>query len=242
MNDTGSSRIIRAFWFSSNNFGDNINSFIINNLSGKKVCLSQTKDHFIICGSILSSANEYSTVWGAGFYYEHHNKYNVHPDSVVKCVRGDLSANRIGRDVVAIGDPVLLLPKILPEYIDAPKKHQIGLIPHWSNIEHCAELYPGVFIINPLMPVHTFIQNVTSCEYVFSESLHGLIVSDAYGIPNAWIKMGADVGDDFKYHDYYSTTIYPNTTPISELNIFGCTIHKYKYSLETLLKSCPFLK
>lgn len=234
-------KIIRAFWFSSNNFGDSINPLIINFFSSKEVCLSQTKDHYIVCGSILSIANEFSTVWGAGFDWEHHNPTNIHPDANVIAVRGDLSANKCGREVKAIGDPALLLGYIFASPLAATKEHKIGIIPHWSNIEQCAEKYPDYLLINPLMPARNFISNVASCEYVFSESLHGLIVADTFGIPNAWIDMGADVGDKFKYKDYYSSTTYPETVPIPEPSIKDCHVHKYKYSLLSLLKSCPFL-
>lgn len=236
--DLISDKFIRAFWFSSNNFGDSINSFIVNKLSGKEVCLSQTKGHYIVCGSILSIANEFSTVWGAGFDWEHHNPSNIHEKAKVIAVRGDLSAQKSGRDIAAIGDPALLLPKLYPAY--PTMRHEIGIVPHWSNIERCAELYPDDFIVNPLIPFNIFINNLISCDYIFSESLHGLIVADAYGIKNTWVDMKADVGDGFKYQDYYSSTTTPEMKPIEELDIKSCQIHKYKYDLQTLLNSCPF--
>lgn len=38
-----------------------------------------------------------------------------------------------------------------------------------------------------------------------STSLHGLIVADSYGIPNAWIKQPQDIGGNgYKFDDYYS--------------------------------------
>lgn len=206
-------------------------------MSGKQVCLSQTEDHYIVCGSILSSANEKSTVWGAGFDWEHHNETNIHKDAKVVGVRGDLSAQKSGRDVVTIGDPALLLPKL---YQPSPIGCLIGIVPHWSNIENCAVKYRNRKIINPLMPYNLFIQELTSCEFVFSESLHGLIVADAYGIKNAWIDRGADVGDKFKYRDYYSSTVTPEMKPIPDIDTGGCQVHKYKYDLQTFLNSCPF--
>jgi pyruvyltransferase len=84
------------------------------------------------------------------------------------------------------------------------------------------------------------LEELNSCEYIFSESLHGLIIADAYGIKNAWIKMGGDVGDGFKYRDYYSTTINPQAEAISVIDVSSCIVHDYKYNLKTLLNSCPF--
>ena len=63
---------IPAFWYMSNNFGDCLNHFLIQELSGKQPLFSQRdKDHYIICGSIFTECNEKSTIWGAGFSYGH---------------------------------------------------------------------------------------------------------------------------------------------------------------------------
>ena len=45
-----------------------------------------------------------------------------------------------------------------------------------------------------------------SCETIASSSLHGLIAADSFHIPNLWIKLSNRIiGNDFKYHDYYSS-------------------------------------
>ena len=41
------------------------------------------------------------------------------------------------------------------------------------------------------------------CKFIISSGLHGLIVSDAYNIPNSRIRMSDKlVGGDFKFIDY----------------------------------------
>jgi pyruvyltransferase len=58
-----------------------------------------------------------------------------------------------------------------------------------------------------------FINELASCDYILSSSLHGLILSDAYGIPNKWISISNNLsGREFKFKDYYSTTAHPQET------------------------------
>ena len=49
-----------------------------------------------------------------------------------------------------------------------------------------------------------FMEQLNSCDYILSSSLHGLIFADSYNIPNLWVRFGSKVdGDGFKYRDYY---------------------------------------
>jgi pyruvyltransferase len=240
MKEAINNRMVRAWWFLSNNVGDSINEVIIREFSKREIVASVDKSepHFIVCGSILSHANKNSIVWGAGFGYEHHRKSDLYGCENIVSVRGDLSAERTEMDIKAIGDPALLMPQIYSGYKDL--LHGVGLIPHWANVERAVEQYGDRYIISPLLPFDKFIDEILSCEFIFSESLHGLILADAYGVPNAWIDMGG-VEEKFKYSDYYSTTTTPAMKPIKEIDIKSCQVHTYKYNLETLLNSCPFL-
>lgn len=232
--------MIRAWWYLSNNFGDSLNEYLIRRLSVREIVASVDKSepHFIVCGSILSEANKNSIVWGAGFSWEHHKQSDLYGCENVIAVRGDLSAERTGIDVVAVGDPALLMPM----FYDIPedKVYEISIIPHWTNIEKAVESFPEHNIISPLLPIEKFIAEVKKSKYVFSESLHGLIISDAYGVENTWIDLGAEVGDKFKYKDYYSSTVTPAVQPSVRIDTNDCMVHKYKYNLETFLNSCPF--
>lgn len=49
---------------------------------------------------------------------------------------------------------------------------------------------------------------------MISSSLHGIIVADALGVPNARIKFDADI-DDFKSNDYYSSVRQKGTILLS---------------------------
>jgi pyruvyltransferase len=48
------------------------------------------------------------------------------------------------------------------------------------------------------------VDKALSCETILSGSLHGLIISEAYKIPNLWIEFGEPlIGGHFKFHDFF---------------------------------------
>ena len=48
------------------------------------------------------------------------------------------------------------------------------------------------------------IDSIAGSEFVVSESLHGLIVAEAYGVPSVWVEL-TEHPDwwSFKYNDFY---------------------------------------
>ena len=62
-------------------------------------------------------------------------------------------------------------------------------------------------VINLLDDIDTVTENITSCGYTVSSSLHGLIVSHAYNVPSLWVNFSDDklVGDNIKFKDYFSS-------------------------------------
>ena len=60
-------------------------------------------------------------------------------------------------------------------------------------------------LICPLDNVKNVATKISGCTVVFSSSLHGLILADSYGIPNAHIIITNKLqGDTYKFEDYYS--------------------------------------
>lgn len=230
---------IPAFWFSSNNVGDNLNHFIIKKLSGKPVVHTGTHEpHYIVCGSILSSSTSNTIAWGPGFMHE---EFQFVPESAkVIAVRGRLTANRIEQEVEAIGDPALLMPMLYEP--PAGKKHMFALVPHWEDYKWCIKNFPDIHIVDPFQPVKEFVDDIVSCEKVLCSSLHGLIIADAYKIPNAWIQFPCCTQPAFKYRDYYSSTKFPDIAPIQQVDFAYAFVKDYAFDKQQLLNSCPFLK
>ena len=50
------------------------------------------------------------------------------------------------------------------------------------------------------------IDEILSCDFIISESLHGLIVAEAYCVPNKWVEfMEHDEKLTFKFYDFYES-------------------------------------
>ena len=94
------------------------------------------------------------------------------------------------------------------------------------------------------------INELCSCKMIISSSLHGLILSDAYNIPNVWIKIEYSLGgkDYFKYNDYFLSVGRTETLPIDikeimyENDLLKYTIdyHGISIDLDKLIAACPF--
>ena len=96
------------------------------------------------------------------------------------------------------------------------------------------------------------IDQICSCERILSSSLHGIITSDAYGVPNCWIELTGKIsGGHFKYYDYASSVDrqfdkpiqIDKTTDITNLadSLFSCAdSEKLKELQQGLLAVAPF--
>ncbi|HED05565.1 MAG TPA: polysaccharide pyruvyl transferase family protein [Ignavibacteria bacterium] len=245
--------------FKKHNFGDlPLNRYLFEKINGKFPEIIGLDDncsepHLIISGSILSHANQNSIIWGAGFMHET-DQLTVKPHRIY-AVRGQLTWEILARQGVKapyiFGDPALLLPKYYKARVDE-SIYNLGIIPHYVDLSNpLLDKFrnPGSFvkIIDVYSGVESFIDQINDCSYIVSSSLHGLIVADAYGIPNGWIKISDKVnGNGFKFRDYFTTCIRSNTVPlcitkhISIIDLIDiCEVPKLNLALDKLEASCP---
>lgn len=160
-------------------------------------------------GSILSWLPKGALVWGSGFM----NESEKFKGGKLHAVRGKLTASKLVdqgfESCTTFGDPALLLPLWIKA--SGEKKYKVGLIPHWKEYEHFYADYGNTYKIIDFRTkdVKLVTEEIASCDYIISTSLHGVIVAHAYGIPALWIKYGNIGTDGFKFHDYFSSVDIP---------------------------------
>jgi len=223
----------------SKNIGDALNEYLFPKVFGKEIVNSRDVVNiginpvYSFIGSVLDNSNIRNlTILGSGFKRVS-SSVQVRPKSVQSC-RGPLTRKKLmdlGLEVPEVyGDPAILLPK----YYDIPvvKKYKMGLIPHYidQEIDILKKFHDNndVKIIDVFSSMEDFVKDIKSCEFTMSSSLHGIILSHAYGIPSGWIKLSNKlVGGSFKFDDYY-LSLGERAHPIkmdSESNIKSLASH-----------------
>ncbi len=196
--------------------------FILKKVTWKK--LTETLFFFeknvLGIGSIIAWGNKRSLIWGSGFMNQ-----NEHiGGGKIFAVRGRLTNEKIINDGYkgcnVFGDPALLLPLIVKPALE--KKNDLAIIPHWKEYDYFQNKYGGQYKVLDIRTtdVEYFVKELTSCKYVLSSSLHGIILSHAYNIPALWIKHGYIDTDGFKFYDYFSSVEIPFYAGITEFDSY----------------------
>lgn len=222
---------IRVWYFREKrftNFGDELTVDIITRLFKKRTVLVDVKDTDLIgVGSIISQADQpvrkKSYVWGAGLIEDGDaiNNKNL----IFKAVRGKCTRGRLPKKYkkITIGDPGLLSNLI---YERGVKEGEglIGVIPHYVDVDNPIieelERDNRYLVISVKDTPSEVARKITSCKVVFSSSLHGLIVSDSFGVPNIHLPLSDKLkGGLYKFKDYYSS-IGREYVAFEESNLF----------------------
>lgn len=176
------------------------------------------EENILGVGSIISYGNKKSLIWGSGFM---NNNEHIRGGKVF-AVRGRLTNEKIINDGYkgcnVFGDPALLLPLIVKPVFR--KKYDVAIIPHWKEYDYFQNKYGRQYKILDIRTtdVENFVEELTSCKYILSTSLHGIILSHAYNIPALWIKHGNIDTDGFKFYDYFSSVDIPSYKGIEYFN------------------------
>ena len=267
---------MKLFWWQSKrqdqreNYGDLMSKYLVEKISKKKVkTVSHPskfpynffRKHYISIGSIISSANANSIVWGSGII----KKCDSIANADFRAVRGPKTRQRIiemGYDCPEkYGDPALLLPKYYQKKDIC--KYELGIIPHYVDYEavhHHFKDEKTVKVIDLLTKdIEKTTDEIMECEKIISSSLHGVIVSQAYQIPALWVKFSDKLfGDDIKFQDYFDSVNIKTSNSIhldvSELGVEDLNkILKENSSIlmiedsalkrcqDDLITSCPFI-
>jgi pyruvyltransferase len=248
--------ILLYWWFDNNwktNFGDIVSPIVVEKISGKKVVHASkvVGNRLVAGGSVLNHARSGDSIWGTGSHYAHGTcKQGVN----ICAIRGPLTKKvleKSGYNPKKIyGDPAYLLPHLFKT--DVEKEYNIGILPHFMDYEDVKQRISvlDVNIIDIMSGVKNVIKEVNKCNYIFSSSLHGIIVGEVYGIPTCWVRFSDKVASkEFKFQDYYFSTgrivevvDWKNKINLSE-GVAKCKeIDKPLYETERFLMACPVLK
>lgn len=246
------------------NWGDDLNYYFMRELTGRPVVFYHNFKlaqwfhftNYLCIGTLLDAlnySNNQTIVWGTGVSGQERDF--VHPKQVCS-VRGPMThafAERYGVGCPKVyGDPAMLLPWVYSPKIST--KYKWGIIPHVVDLHHpvveaIRTQHPEIKIID-LAHYERWtdvIDDICSCEKIASSSLHGLIVSDAYGIPNSWVELSGKIsGGYFKFQDYGASvgremTVPVRLTSVEELlqlevaSLSGMPL----VDKEMLLRACP---
>jgi pyruvyltransferase len=198
-------------WDASKNWGDKLSPFLIQKMTGKSVYnpIFRGRSRYVVIGSILDRVSSHSIVWGAGFISAD-SKPKRGPKKI-HAVRGPLTRNLFLENNIpcpkVFGDPAILMKYLLPGSLR--REFEYGVIPHYVDKENQwiseqkIEFGESMLIIDIEGDLLEVIRQVSSCRYIFSSSLHGLICADAYGVPNTRLVLSDKIfGGDFKFQDY----------------------------------------
>lgn len=248
-------------WKKSNcNWGDDVNSILVNILSSKVVIPYQysllKRTHYLCIGSIIQwYSDENAVIWGSGLLYP---VKSLKTPKQILAVRGPLTRECLIKCGISCppiyGDPALLFPRYYNPFIQ--KQYKFGIICHVSELNDIKQKFNlknnCLFInIKEYGKWTNFIDQILSCEIILSSSLHGIIISDAYSVPNLWCQFTNYVAENngFKFKDYYLSVRKNIDKPfILETSIDTCRLEslvKERWSkpiidLDLLLDVCPF--
>jgi len=249
---------VPAFWCrapSQGNVGDRLTPWLIRRISGAPARWvaphAPGRKHFVT-GSVVALAGPGCVVWGAGVMEA--GEY-VDPRAELLAVRGPLTreaALRSGAACLPVyGDPGLLVPRYLPR---RPARAGVGpaVVPHFADKARARRGVPqGWQIIDVQNSVEDVVEQLMGACLVASSSLHGIVLSHAYGIPAVWISFrDLPSGDGSKFHDYFLSVGVPVPPPVSvgpvgagldavALGDFA-TLPSDLPDLDLLLERCPF--
>ena len=249
---------IPVFWWNdAPNFGDLLSPWLIERMTSMPTVFADRESaHYVTIGSIVGRASNESIVWGTGSFGTE-TKKRLSPQAKYHAVRGPLTRQILknaGIDCRPVyGDPALLAPLYYHPHV--PVTHEIGVVVRWSEKEwKSVNIDPKVKIINlKTSSVDETIRAFLSCKRIISSSLHGLIIADAYGIPNAWRQSETGKGGVFKYYDYFASvnkSRNPHQYSIGKeglelshlLKKFDFDSKPIEFNYYKLLDACPFIR
>jgi hypothetical protein len=225
-------RVLKVHWWrpddGGRNAGDELTGFLLSRHFGvDHVLVPRAEAQLLGAGSILGWLWEKPElrgrtppvhVVGSGFMHPWVT-FDLPAPPTVHSVRGHLSLDLLseqpGASRMLLGDPGLLVSRVVRAPAAAGPRRRYGLVPHLSRIassEFVRRFEPlgDIEVIDfRTDDIEAVCQRMLGCDAILSHGLHGLIFADAFGIPNAWVDGRLHRGGPFKFHDYFSSVGRP---------------------------------
>jgi len=117
-------------------------------------------------------------------------------------------------------DPALLYPLVFGR--SSIQSEMAVFIPHLNHFAKARRYFeenpePGLRLVTPRTEDHrSVVDAIAQARVVFSSSLHGLVLADAYNVPNVWVDpTGIHRWPKWKFLDYFLSVGRPLRNPIS---------------------------
>jgi succinoglycan biosynthesis protein ExoV len=160
-------------------------------------------------------------VVGSGFGYGALPDFSQAADWDIRCVRGPLTAAKLGLDAsLGIIDPAVMVAE-MPEFQNLPKLSDAIFVPHWEST--VGGIWPilcktaGLDYVDPCGEAKSVIRSIAQARLVVAESMHAAILADAFRVP--WVAVSTSRSiNSFKWQDWAATVevdYRPRHVPIS---------------------------
>lgn len=216
---------IRLYWSGGNNkmvnYGDELSAVIVAALGQRQVVYSNAASADLAAiGSILHGVCRRQ--WRRAFYMRRQpivlwGTGSIRPEPMIRNCALDVRAVRGPKTLGLLrpcglkpfGDPGLLAPMLLDGAVPIKKSTRWGIIPHVVDLDNplvrrlaAENRHTKVIDLrNPDLISTT--RQIAECDFVISSSLHGLVVADAFSVPNIRVRFSDQIaGGDWKFSDY----------------------------------------
>lgn len=213
------------YWESAHgNFGDDLNLWLWDFLlPGFREVHPQML--LVGVGTVLNEAllpkGTRKLVVGSGFGYGRLPDFSDKSEWDIRCVRGPLTAGKLGLDPsFGIIDPAVMVAD-MPEFANLPRTEDAIFIPHWEST--VGGIWPivckaaGLVYVDPCGDAKSVIRSIAQSKLVVAESMHAAILADAFRVP--WVAVSTSRSiNSFKWRDWAATVgvaYEPRHVPVS---------------------------
>jgi succinoglycan biosynthesis protein ExoV len=161
-----------------------------------------------VLNEVLLPRTTKKLVVGSGFGYGELPDMSDPSEWDIRCVRGPLTAGKLGLDAsMGIIDPAVMVAD-MPEFANLPKTEDAIFIPHWEST--VCGIWPaickaiGLSYVDPCGEAKSVIRAIAQSRLVIAESMHAAILADAFRVP--WIAVSTSHSiNSFKWQDWAAT-------------------------------------